>query len=130
VKGAKGTSESLPWNRVTDLLRAAFEGGSNRWCKITRSHSPSKFVRRADNKKVHPHLDYPTNPGGSLTIAVEKMEGKTYTLDIAAIERGVEALKHSEKYAYHWRDIENKNDGGISGDVFLQFCLFGDVKFG
>ena len=130
MKGTNDTSDLLPWNRVADLLSSAFEGGATYWCKITKSHSPSKFVRRSDDKKVRPHLDYPTNPGGSLTIAVEKLDGKTYTLDIAAIERGVEALKHSEKYAYQWRDIQNENDDGITGDVFLQFCLFGEVKFG
>lgn len=55
--------------------------------------------------------------------------GRNYTLTLAHIKRGIAKLAKSKEYTHHWLDIMKDNTDNITGDVFLQFCLFGKVKY-
>ncbi len=54
-------------------------------------------------------------------------EGKTLTLDQAAVQRGLQVMR--DKYEWHFHDILKGNDDAETGDVFVQCCIFGDIIF-
>lgn len=116
--------------RVQDLLSCAIKGGgSNAWAIIDDSKEPTEYITRSSDDEIYPHLDYPTNPGGSLTFRdCEGEEEKKYVLDLAAIERGLLAM--ASKYPTDFADFDQENDDANTGDIFLQCCLFGEAIYG
>lgn len=119
---------------IADLLCTAFEGGSNYWYKIVGKIKPEALEFRTDPKHIYWYLDYPLNKGGELTITArneedfEDFQDKTYKLNLESIEGGLRVMQ--EKYPSHFRDFMDDNADSITGDVFLQCCLFGEVIFG
>jgi len=72
------------------------------------------------------------NSNGSLTITTlegDEFKGvKEWTLDLAAIRKGLQIM--ADKYPHHFRDAMAENDDAITGDVFLQCCLFDEIVYG
>jgi hypothetical protein len=66
--------------------------------------------------------------GGMVVIVDHEEDDKEYILDRAALHRGVKAM--SEKFPEHWADFINENDDAITGDIFVQCCVFGDTVYG
>jgi hypothetical protein len=64
-------------------------------------------------------------------------ERRTYRLDRAAIERGLALFAagksiHTDKtkvVMHHFANWMNEEDDAETGDVFLQLCVFGEVKY-
>lgn len=79
--------------------------------------------------------------GGSVAVVVDDVHGDTgafvdrtknactYRLDRQTVEKGLQALADSEKYAHHFADIVADNCDAITGDVLVQFALFGTVVY-
>lgn len=118
--------------RVADLLCSAFEsGGIAYWGSIARYHEPVKLAFRTDDKQIYRHLDYPLNEGGAVILKNhEEPERKPKPLTLDTIKTGLELMANSEKYAHHWRDFITENDDMTTADVFVQFCVFGEVIYG
>lgn len=124
--------------RIGDLLCSAFEGGSNYWYRIEEFHAPTTYQFRTfpESLKVFKHIDYPLNPDGYLVVSdfhgcdEPETEIKKRKLNFATIKRGLKLLSQSKEYSHHWRDFLAENDDQITADVFLQFCLFGEVVYG
>lgn len=122
--------------RVGDLLCSAFEGGSNYWYRIEEFKAPTTFQYRCvPDGGVYRHIDYPLNPDGFLVISdyhgIDEGETpKKRKLNFATIKRGLRLMSQSTEYAHHWRDFLAEDDDAITADVFLQFCLFGEVVYG
>jgi hypothetical protein len=119
--------------RISDLLCCALEGGSNYWYTIEKFVKPPTLVFRTDKQRIFKHLDYPLNEGGALIILDTEGEGeKTYRLDRATIQNGllIMAGLPKGKGGHHWGDFLNQNEDAITGDVFLQCCLFGEIIYG
>jgi hypothetical protein len=119
--------------RISDLLCSAFGGGSNYWYMIDEFIKPPKLEWQADPERVYWHLDYPLNEGGALVISDkeddEPVKGKkTYHLDLKSITKGVQTF--TDKYPYQFSGFLADNDDAITGDCFLQCCLFGEVIYG
>jgi hypothetical protein len=108
---------------IESLLCSAFDGGSNYWMEI-KGHR---------EKKGKPQTDYPAQSviqDGEVFIKdIEEDKPRSYVLTLSKVHKGLQALASSKKYSHHWTDIVNENCDQITGDVFLQFCLFGDVKY-
>jgi hypothetical protein len=136
--------QDIPLNRIHDLLVSALEGGSNYWYMIENKIKPKgglsftdpiwKKEREKDRSFVH-ISEYPFNKGGAIIFsdmeADEDQDGqKNLRLDLTAIERGLQLFAESKEYSHHWADFLKENDDNATGDVFLQFCLFGDVIYG
>lgn len=49
-------------------------------------------------------------------------------LTLADIEKGLETMR--DKYPRHWADLVEENDDLITGDVFLQCAVFGELVYG
>jgi hypothetical protein len=118
--------------RISDLLCCAFEGGSNYWYCIDEFIAPTEMSWQTDPEQVFQHLDYPLNEGGALIISDKEDDSpaknrKTYRLDLESITKGLQVM--AEKYPRHFSDFIGENDDAITGDVFLQCCLFGEVIY-
>jgi hypothetical protein len=122
---------------ISDTLCSAFEGGSNYWYRIEKMHPPKNFKNtpREDDRRFK-HLSYPINEGGFLTISnamlgdelQDDAERLTKVLNIESIQKGLQVM--AEKYPRHFNDMIQDSGDAITGDVFLQCCLFGEIIYG
>lgn len=127
------TEIEIPEQRIKDLLSCAFEGGSGYWCQIKRYEIPGN----AKSVQDYPHLDLPLMQGGGVFCA-DAVGGTAFCrcLNLDAIKEGLELLLNSvDKHGndipkYHGSDFLSENEDAITGDVFLQLCLFGEIVYG
>jgi hypothetical protein len=125
------TQVEVPMRRVADLLCCAFEGGIGYWACITGYVKPedSGGRRRRFMGDAPKYIDYPLSPCGAALIEdVEDEDHKQYRLDILAVERGFKVMQ--QKCPKHFANWLVENDDAITGDVFVQCCIFGDVIYG
>ncbi len=111
--------------RFQDLLCCALEGGSNYWYEIKKFNYPEGKTKE---DYEFPHLELPFIAGGSLTIGEEESDAYDKKLTIIEMQQGMKLL--AEKYPKHYADFISENEDAITGDVFLQLSLFGEVIFG
>lgn len=108
-------------SKVFCLLTSAFEGGSNYWIQdVDVEGVPAEAWRFIQ--------DVPLIEDGVLWVSVSEEDGKRYRLDWEAIVRGLIAMSKLEPR--HFFDAANDDGDAITGDVFLQCCLFGEVVYG
>jgi len=113
------------------MLCCAFEGGSNYWCVIKEKKQPDFFLFRYMpdlSDKPTSYTDYPLNRGGFLMVGDIEGDMPDGLLDLGTIRYGLQVM--ADKYPRHFQDLLNDNDDAITGDVFLQCCLWGEVVFG
>lgn len=115
---------SIPDDMIESLLVSAFEGGSNYWLgKVGR-------INVAQDKKKD--LYQTVLQGDGLTIKERDEEAPVIKdfgiLDRKTIEAGLE--KMAKDAPGHFGDIKTDNADAETGDVFLQFCLFGKIIYG
>ena len=112
---------TITQERLEDLLCCAFEGGIGYWAMI-------KYVEPvAGADYAH---QFPAR-GGHLILADSTGEGWPEcdpTLDGKAVREGLQTM--ADKYPKHMADFMAENDDAITGDVFVQCCIFGEVVFG
>ncbi len=126
--------------RVKNLLCSALEGGSNFWYSNLRIGKLAEGLEEKDFQeggKIDPegfwHLSVPLTPGCELELDASENDDdkfKTYVLNREKILEGLVLFAESNTYRHHWRDFIAENDDAITADVFLQFCIFGEVIFG
>lgn len=126
-------SQDVTLQRVSDLVCTAIETPQGDWCRLKRTVTPPKVVFRSSpnlGKGLFPHIDYPLNHGGAAIFEVEDKDGETRekTLDLQTIAKGLQIM--AEKHPKHWADFMAENDDAITGDVFLQCALLGEVIYG
>ncbi len=128
------TTHEITREQVGNLLCSAFEGGSNYWYRIEETHAPSTYQYRCMKGHTFSHVDYPLNPDGYLVVSdyhgADEGESVKRRLNYRSIKRGLQLMAESKEYAHHWRDFIAEDDDAITADVFLQFCLFGEVVYG
>ena len=103
------------------MLAAAFEGGSNYWIErvVVLGMPAEKFSSIADVLFL----------GGSLEIVVDEDPGiQAELLTKATLERGLKLMPIV--VPHHWANFMADTGDAITGDVFLQLCIFGEVVFG
>jgi hypothetical protein len=122
--------------RLWCQLTSAFEGGSNYWIQGAGIVDEDK----TDGKEGIYLQDWPFLGAAILIIVVED-PGKTkrpphakgiWRLDREALIQGAKVMASLElgKGGHHWHDVVQDNGDAITGDVFLQCCLFGEIVFG
>jgi hypothetical protein len=107
--------------RIACLLCSAWEGGSNYWARS--EGAPYREIRQEGK---------PRRLGLSLPVDVIDLEASfgshpIFTLDAAAIDRGLAAL--ATKAPRHLAAILTDDADAETGDVFLQLCLFGEIRY-
>ena len=121
-------SLEIPQNRILDLLITGFDQGILYWGKWFDNIIPIK-TDKALEARAGSGYAYPLIPGGAIIIQEWGYpEQKTYKLNLPAIKKGLNIM--SEKYPIHFADFIGQNEDAITADVFIQCCIFGEVKYG
>lgn len=113
---------------VSDLLITAFEGGANYWI-IDIS------LFDLDVKRTASLTDHPVQNLSTIKI-VESVDGSSenHTLNMPSMENSLSlenGLKvMAEKYPRHFANVISDDADAETADVFLQCCLFGEVRYG
>ena len=105
------------------LLCSAFEGGSNYWYQIEDYVYPAGF---SASDFEFPYVELPFK-GGKVKITADGGK-KIYILDRKALDKGWIVFR--DECARHYADVMCDSADAITGDVFLQCCLFGKIIFG
>lgn len=120
--------------RIADLLCSGFEGGINYWAfgrNITNpSEAPKVYLEDfAEWDEIYPHCHYPLVDGGVYQVTdTTEDQYQIYTLTLPKVESGLKLM--AEKYPHHFGNWLSEDDDATTGDVFIQCCLFGEVKYG
>lgn len=120
---------------IIDLICTGAEGGMcNTWVRGLDSELPED----ADLSEIPEDMrDYPSYyaafvEGGVIVFDVEDLDNEDNNvevrLDKAAIEKALQAM--ATKYPGHFADFMDDNSDAITGDVFLQMAVYGDIIFG
>ena len=96
--------------QIENLLDCA-GNGSTYWC---------------DNNLMYTSKVEKVLSGGAVSI-MDTEANKHYWLDLNLIKRGLTIM--SKKERKHFADFLKDDCDQITGDVFLQCCLFGEVKY-
>lgn len=129
---------------IRSLMCIGWEGGMTTWClRIEENSCPTGFSPkdfkpggsvRSQNKDWGWSYLYPTMTGGSIRCLVDEEDSGIYEravpyiLDLEKIKTALKLM--SEKSPKHWADFISDNSDAITGDVFLQYALFGEIIYG
>ena len=115
--------------RIADLLCGAFEGGSNYWIQSVKAVEPVQDGKPWDDEYTPSYIRAPFSTGGHLEVYVNEDDFSVpiRSLNRAALAKGLTLM--AEHSARHFNDFLNDADDADAADVFLQYCLFGDVIF-
>lgn len=121
------TTVEITEQQVCDLLITAFECNDDVSAWVERAeHRPYKRVREPDNDSRlrcaggREELELPVQ-------IWELDEVKPHTLDLEAIQMGLTIM--ASEVPHHFRDILQDNVDATTADVFLQCCLFKEVRY-
>jgi len=114
--------------RIADLLCCAFEGGVGYWCVITGYRAPAEPRSIWGEGTVYKHVDYPLTGGAVVCQVNDEDDPADLVLDREAVDRGLRLM--AEKYPKHWADFISENEDAITGDVFVQCALLGEIVYG
>lgn len=119
--------KELTDEQVMNLLCAALEGGSNYW--ISEVHQGEEPAQPLDNDFAW--FEWWPVYGGSIKLVEldpDTGERKQHILNKDVLREGL--AKMAEKSPRHFADVLAGNDDGETGDVFLQYCLLGELIYG
>lgn len=124
----------IPLYRVADLLCTALEGGSNYWMGEIEINRGEETVNPWGSDEYCPnYMAAPFEKNGNLTI--REVDGSwddkpimKRVLNLESIQTGLQIM--SNKYPSHMGEFLQDNEDAATGDVFLQCCLFDEVKYG
>ena len=117
---------------VENLLCCAFAGGSNYWYENLDIHIPPLNYTLYEWKSyliehdLFWHLSTPVF-GGKLELT-DKETKVQFILDADSIEKGLNIM--ARDYPFHFQSFTSDNADAITGDVFLQCCIFDEVVYG
>ena len=118
-------------DRVRDLLCAALEAPRAWGHQVERLDDPTQGsgstpTEVSDYTPANWHVWNPTK-GGSITI-IDGEDDEAWVLDGHAIAKGLRLLADLEPMHFrHWRE---ENEDAITGDIFLQLAVLGEVTYG
>lgn len=125
--------------KIKGLLCCGFEGGIGYWAqiedyKIVKGATYEDFQEggrfQEPKNYYHPSQLIPLIEGCAVVIKdiQTHTDKKTFHLDLKAIHKGLEIM--STKYPEHFGDFLSDNTDAITGDVFIQCCIFGEIIYG
>ena len=120
---------------ITHLLNRAIEGGSNYWMSWDYSPKYKKCVNyRSNIHSVEYEGSFFTFPqclivhdAYGLTIR-DSSDGVKYNLTLNKMKKGLKIM--AMNYQNHFHNFISGNYDDITGDIFLQCAVFGEVIYG
>jgi len=113
------TTVIVTTERVADLLCCALEGGSTYWCEAFR---PASYPEGAEygHEAVAQGVPFKVKPDDEAWLEIDNSpERITATLQRLATE-----------LPRHWEDFAQENEDAITGDLFFQLLVFGEIVYG
>jgi predicted PhzF superfamily epimerase YddE/YHI9 len=125
----------IPEERIACLFVSAIEGGSNYWIKeISRTPYAADYQRDVDLGPGQLFLRLP------FTVTEDRSEEQQEPLDhviteedvrqALAIMAGTVTAQQRNVPSRHFAEFVNENEDAETGDVFLQLCIFREIKYG
>jgi len=117
---------------IANLLCSAFESscGSHYWAEYIESITDNTFKVNFEELPQWCHsynyIHAVLFKGGKIKIR-DKEDNKTYYLNLNKIKNGLEIMAKISPRQFS-RILEENTDA-ITGDVFLQCCIFNEVKY-
>lgn len=114
--------QSVPADSIDSLLTSAIETNA---CSYWM-HAGADDINKGDSYLESLEL------GGTISVFDEEdndKEPKRYLMTFDKVKEGIDKLSKSKEYSHHWRDLMNEDADNVTADVFMQFCLFGEVKY-
>jgi hypothetical protein len=117
------TVPGITWEKITDQIVSALEGGSNYWLQC---FEPQSGRERATESPWY--SDQKVWSGDFLINCQAWEDDENYPLSPQKISEGLSwlAANHPHRIA----EIVTETGDAETGDVFLQACLFGDIVYG
>lgn len=113
---------------MAQLLSLILSASPNASYEIVDARRPPAFGFRSDQNFIFRELDYPLNEGGSVGIVRKGLNSVGRQLDLKSISEGLNVMAtHCPR---HFADFLNDAADAVTGDVFLQCCLFGQLICG
>ena len=128
-------SHFLTHEGLSDLLSVAIFGNS--WPAIKIKRSEYHLAEEYKNECIEDKWAAILINGGTLVVydgyemESELNEGEDPTkhyLTLKDVRKGLRLMK--KKYPHHYADLVEENDDAITGDVWLQLAVFGEVIYG
>ena len=98
--------------RIVDLLVCGFEGDVISWGEISLESGSDLYAIEEKDWLVK---------------IVDTESKEEYGLRIENLNIGLQTM--ADKFNWHYEDFVNHNEDAITGSVFIQCCLFGDVIY-
>ena len=99
--------------RIVDLLVCGFEGDVSTWGDISLESGSSFYSIEEEDWLIK---------------VVDMFTKESYGLRIENLKSGLQIM--ADKFNWHYEDFVNHNEDAITGSVFIQCCLFGDIIYG
>lgn len=120
---------TVEWERITNAIIGAFEGGSTEWA------GSAEYTFTPDGVTGNPLYaeDLFWAKGGRLRLTYddpESDEGALAQKEIGLLEIRAGLRSMAEKSTRHFNDLLTENDDAITHDVFLQHVIFGEIVYG
>jgi len=117
------TAVTIPFQRVDDLIVTGIEGGTNYWMTVEGAWNGKVWGNLLKTIKAKKFVL-------SNRIAEEEEGGEiiTKTITEKVIQEALQLM--AERHPRHFRDFTEENEDGITGDVFIQLCVLGDIIYG
>lgn len=121
----------VPFERITNCITGAIEGGSGYWCE--------EFVPAANSEISDRYITSDTiwyneeafwTSGGKATLTFDPPTNDhsgTQTIGTDDLVKGLNVL--AAKYPRHFGDLMQERDDASTHDLFLQCVLFGEEVF-
>lgn len=122
----------VPIGKILSLLCCALEGGASYWAPQVEEGEPSRDPSAMDGIEDYWHWSqkWPAT-GGWITITEvdpDTGQGRNHRLDRDRVRSGLRLM--AENSPGHFSDFMSGDEDGETGDVFLQYCLFGEIVYG
>lgn len=124
--------------RLADLVCNGLESGSYATFGVdvagyVAPADADLFKLESDDGHTYRHIQFPMSKGGSASLfcrydAEEGEEDRRFTLDLAALKRGLAVL--SLDYPHVYKDWLTEGDDALTGDALLQCAVLGDIVYG
>ena len=123
----------VPFERITNCITGAIEGGSTYWCNTFTNLPASSDLREEIRADGNVWYDEPAfwERGGGAHLEFDKPTDDhpgTANIGIADLVKGLSTM--ARVAPRHFADLVNENDDATTHDVFLQCVLFEEIIFG